>query len=164
MSFKLYELTDMYRGLWETIGDEEVDLDAMEVALKAVEDNIENKAENMAKLIKGIDGDIATLKTEEDRLYKKRKALANKQKSIKEYLEYQLTALELDKVSTPLFTVAMQNNPQTVVFTDENLIPEKYKEEVVTVKIPKKKILDDLKEGIEVAGTEIRQTRSLRIR
>lgn len=162
--FKLYELTEMYQGLWDVIGDEDVDLDGMEVALKAVEDNIEQKAENMAKLIKGIDGDIATLKTEEERLSKKRKTLENKQKSIKTYLEYQLTVLEIDKVKTPLFTVAMQNNAQSVKFIDENLIPEKYKEEVVTVKIPKKAILDDIKAGIEVPGTEMVRTRSLRIR
>ena len=73
MGFKLYELTEMYENIWDLIGDDEVDLDALEVALTSIEDNIETKAESMAKLIKGIDGDIATLKEEEQRLAKKRR-------------------------------------------------------------------------------------------
>lgn len=31
--FKLYELTEMYQNIWELVGDEEVDLDALEIAL-----------------------------------------------------------------------------------------------------------------------------------
>lgn len=163
-NFKLYELTEMYENIWDLIGDDEVDLYALEVALTSIEDNIETKAESMAKLIKGIDGDIATLKDEEQRLAKKRRTLDNKQKNIKAYLENQLTAIGKDKVKTALFTVAMQNNPPSVKFIDEDLIPEKYKERIETIKIPKRAILYDIKEGIEVPGTEMVRTRSLRIR
>lgn len=162
--FKLYELTEMYQNIWDLIGDEEVDLDDMELALSSIEDNIESKAENTAKLIKGIDGDINILKEEESRLAKKRKALENKQKNIKQYLEMQLRTMEIDKIKTPLFTVALQNNPPSVRFIDEDLIPGKYKESIVTIKIPKKQILDDIKAGMEVPGTEFVQTKSLRIR
>lgn len=162
--FKLYELTEMYENIWELIGDDEVDLDSLELALESIEDNIEVKAESMAKLIKEIDGDMATLKEEEQRLAKKRRTLDNKQKNIKSYLENQLTVMGKDKVKTPLFTVAMQNNPPSVKFIDEDLIPEQYKERIETIKIPKKAILDDIKAGIEVPGTEFVQTRSLRIR
>ena len=162
--FKLYELTEMYQNLWEVIEDENVDLNALEIALSTLEDNIETKAESIAKFVKSMDGNIATLREEEKRLANKRKALENKQISMKGYLENQLTQIGRDKVVTTLFTIAMQNNPPSVKFTNEDLIPEKYKERIETIKIPKKAILDDLKAGIEVAGTEYVQTRSLRIR
>lgn len=162
--FKLYELTEMYQNLWDVIGDEEVDLDALEIALSAVEDNIEDKAESMAKLIKGIDGDIAILKEEEQRLANKRKSLENKQKNIKGYLENQLNVMEIDKIKTPLFTVALQNNPPSINVLDEDLIPGMYKKEVTTISVVKKDVLNALKEGLEVPGAEIKQTRSLRIR
>lgn len=162
--FKLYELTEMYQNLWDVIGDEEVDLDALEIALSAVEDNIEDKAESMAKLIKGIDGDIAILKEEEQRLANKRKSLENKQKNIKGYLENQLNVMEIDKIKTPLFTVALQNNPPSINVLDENLIPGMYKKKVTTISVVKKDVLNALKEGLEVPGAEIKQTRSLRIR
>ena len=162
--FKLYELTEMYQNVWDLVSDEEVDLEGLENALGNIEENIESKAENTAKLIKSIEGNVSTLKEEEQRLAKKRRAMENKIKGIKGYLEMQLKVMEIDKIQGELFTVALQNNPQSVRFLDEGLIPERYKEEVVTVKIPKKAILDDLKEGIEVPGTEIIQNKSLRIR
>ena len=74
MSFKLYELTEMYQNIWDLVADEEVDLDTLETALSQVEDNLETKAESMAKLVKGIDGDVTALKEEENRLAKRRKA------------------------------------------------------------------------------------------
>lgn len=162
--FKLYELTEMYQNIWDLVEDEEVDLDTLETALSQVEDNIELKAESMAKLIKGIDGDVIALKEEENRLAKRRKALENKQANIKLYLENQFKAMGLDKIKTPIFTVALQNNPPSVNILDEDLIPEQYKKSVTTVSIVKKDILEALKEGQVINGAEIKQGKSLRIR
>lgn len=160
--FKLYELTEMYQNIWDLIGDDEADLETLERALENIEDNINFKAESMAKLIKNIDGDIGVLKQEEKRLAERRRALENKQKNIKGYLEMQLKTMEIDKVKTPLFTVALQNNPQSVEILDEDTIPEEFI--IYTKSISKKEILAKLKEGQEVPGAEIRQTKSLRIR
>lgn len=160
--FKLYELTEMYQNIWDLIGDDEADLETLERALENIEDNINFKAESMAKLIKNIDGDIDVLKQEEKRLAERRRALENKQKNIKGYLEMQLKTMEIDKVKTPLFTVALQNNPQSVEILDEDTIPEEFI--IYTKSISKKEILAKLKEGQEVPGAEIRQTKSLRIR
>lgn len=162
--FKLYELTEMYQNIWDLIGDDEVDLLSLEKALKDIEDNIEIKAENTAKLIKGIDSDIEVLKTEEKRLADRRKALENKKEGIKSYLENHLRIMEIDKVKTPLFTVALQNNPPSVNVLNEDLIPERYKKSVTTVSLVKKDLLEDLKQGLIIPGAEIKQTKSLRIR
>ncbi|MBU5424975.1 siphovirus Gp157 family protein [Tissierella pigra] len=164
MSFKLYELTEMYQNISDLISDDEVGNEALEKALEDIKDNIELKAENMAKLIKNIDGDIEVLKTEEERLADRRKALENKKENIKTYLENQLKIMKVDKVKTPLFTVALQNNPQSVNILDEELIPNDYKKTVTTTSISRKDLLDDLKQGLIIDGVELRQTKSLRIR
>lgn len=164
MSFKLYELTEMYQSVWDLISDDEVDLEAMENALSTIEDTIESKAESIAKLIKSIDSDMLALETEEKRLYARRKALSNKQKGIKDYLEYQLKSMGVDKVKTPLFTVALQNNPPSVNVLDESLVPSWYSKTVTTTSLVKKDILDALKRGIDVPGVEMKQDKSLRIR
>lgn len=164
MSFKLYELTEMYKNIWDLVEDDEIDLDTLESALSQVEDNLEVKAENMAKLVKGIDGDIDTLKTEEKRLTEKRRTLENKKNNIKYYLENQLRVMEIDKVKTPLFTVALQKNPPSVEIVNEDLIPEQFKKTVTTTTIVKKDLLDALKEGQVIEGATIKQGKSLRIR
>lgn len=162
--FKLYELTEMYQNIWELVGDEEVDLDALEIALGQVEDTLEAKAESIAALVKSIDGDVAALKEEESRLAKRRKALENKQTNIKLYLENQLKVMGIDKVKTQLFTVSLQNNSPSVNILDEDLIPDEYKKTVTTTSIVKKDILEALKLGQVVEGAEIKQGKSLRIR
>lgn len=160
---KLYELTGMYNQLWDLVEDEEMDLVQLEEALKSVEEDINAKAENLAKIIKQIDGDVTTIKAEIDRLAAKKKALENKKDGIKTYLTEQLDIAGMDKVKTPLFTVAMQNNPPSVNVLDEALIPKQYFIPQDPV-LDKKGILAALKEGQEVPGAELKQGRSLRIR
>ncbi|WP_352404485.1 siphovirus Gp157 family protein [Sporanaerobacter acetigenes] len=160
--FKLYELAEMYRNIQDLINDDETDTETLENALSQVEGDINSKAENMAKLIRSIDGDIETLKAEEKRLANRRKTLENKQKNIKNYLEMQLKTMKIDKVKTPLFTVAIQNNAPSVKIIDENAIPEDFFK--YTKSIVKKDILEALKNGEEVPRAELKQTKSLRIR
>lgn len=162
--FKLYELAEMYRNIQDLINDDETDTETLEKALDEVKDNIENKAENIAKLVRYIEGDIETLKAEEKRLANRRKALENKKNGIKNYLEFQLKALKIDKVKTPLFTVSIQNNPPSVNILDEELIPEEFKKVSIVTSIDRKELLTVLKEGREIDGAEIKQTKSLRIR
>jgi hypothetical protein len=118
----------------------------------------------MAKIIKGIDGDIDTLKSEEKRLAEKRRVLENKKNNIKAYLENQLRVMEIDKIKTPLFTVSLQKNPPSVEIVDEDLIPDKFKKTVTTVSVVKKDLLEALKAGQVIEGAEIKQGKSLRIR
>lgn len=161
--FKLYELTEMYQNISNLI-EEDADNETLEKALDEITDNIQMKAENMAKLIKSIEGNINALKDEEKRLQAKRKALENKVVSIKRYLEEQLKVMGLSKVQGNLFTVSIQKNPQSVNILNEDLIPEQFKEVVTTTKIDRKELLAALKEGQEIEGAEIKQTESLRIR
>lgn len=160
---KLYELAGIYNSLWALVEDEEMDLAQLEQAMQSVEGDIQEKAENMAKLIKQIDGDVTTIKAEIDRLAAKKKALENKKDGIKAYLEEQLGIAGIDKVKTPLFTVAMQNNPPSVNVVDESLIPKQYFIPQDPV-LDRKAVMTALKEGQAVPGAEIKQGRSLRIR
>ena len=162
--FKLYELNEIYSNIWDMVADEEIDLDVLEKALSEVEENINSKADNIAKLIKGIDIDISGIKEEEQRLNKRRKALENKQSSIKLYLENQLKMMDIDKLKTTLFSFNIQNNPPSVNIINEDAIPEEFKKVVTTTTISKKDIIAAIKEGIEVEGAEMVQTRSIRIR
>ena len=161
--FKLYELKELYQNIWELVGDDESDLEALETALSQVEDNLEIKAENIAKLIKSIDADAEVIKIEEQRLAKRRKTLENKQKGMKLYLETQLKEMGVDKIQGTLMSVRLQKNPPSVNVLDENKIPEKYWKVVTTRSMDKKLILDDLKAKVEVEGAVIKQEKSLRI-
>lgn len=160
---KLYELTQNYLNLQELLENEEIPKEMVTEALDNVGEELEAKAENIAKLIKTLEVDITGYKAEELRLALKRKSLENRVKSLKEYLDNAMKITGKTKFKGQLFSFSIQKNPPSVNVVDEKLIPEEYfiPQEPA---LDKKRLLTDMKNGIEVQGAEIKQTESLRIR
>ena len=155
---QLYELTEMYLNL-KDMDIEEGDLNA---ALENIDDEIETKADNIAKVLRDFDGDIEALKSEEERLAKKRKAIENRQKQLKEYLQNAMLVLDKRKFKTDLFSFNIQKDAPSLKILDESKIPDDY------YKIEKKLNKNDLKEAVKNGlfedAAELVQTESLRIR
>lgn len=160
---KLYELSEQYNKLQELIS-EGTDKEMFADSLEGLEGDIEDKAENMAKLIRSLETEADGIKSEEERLYSRRMSISNRITDIKEYLQFQLSSMNIDKVKGKLFTVAMQNNPQSVKLLNDNVMAFNQKYIVVSRTLDKKAILEDLKAGDVVEGAELQQTKSLRIR
>ena len=158
---KLYELTADYNQV--LLLAEDLDQETFQDTLAAIEEAIEDKAENMAKMIRCIEVDVNALKEEEKRLADRRKALENKVSGIKEYLQNQMEVAGIDKVKRPTLTVSIQNNPPSVEVTDESLIPTDYMVPQPD-KIDKKAILTALKDGLIIEGCSMKQGRSVRIK
>ena len=157
---KLYELTQNYLSVMEMA--EEMDTDTLNDTLESIEEEIHDKAENIAKLVKNLNADVDALKSEEKRLADRRKSLENKVTHLKEYLQNQLEVAGLDKVKRPTLTVSIQNNPPSVKVLDEKLLSDYMIPQ--DPKLDKKAILTALKEGQEVNGAELFQSRGVRIR
>lgn len=155
---QLYELTEIYLNL-KDMDIEEGDLNS---ALENIDDEIETKADNIAKVLRDFDGDIEALKSEEERLAKKRKAIENRQKQLKEYLQNAMLVLDKREFKTDLFSFNIQKNAPSLKILDESKIPEDY------YKIEKKLNKNDLKEAVKNGlledAAELVQTESLRIR
>lgn len=158
---KLYDLTSDYAQLLDMA--EQLDQDTFKDTLESIQESIEDKVENTAKLIKSIEADVTAIKAEEKRLKERRQALETKVDSIKGYLKDQLELAGIDKVKRPLITVSIQNNPPSVNITDVNKIPYTFMIQQEP-KLDKKAILQAIKDGKEIPGAEITQTRGLRIR
>ena len=71
----------------------------------------------------------------------------------------------MKKVETKLGNMTVRKNPVSVVIDDESLIDEDYKQEVVTIKIDKKAIKEDItKNGVVVNGCHLEQSTNLIIK
>jgi replicative superfamily II helicase len=158
---KLYELAKNYVQLMEMA--EEFDSDALVDTLESLQDAIEDKAENIAKFIKNLEADAKIIKEEEQRLAERRRAIETKVDKLKTYLQEQLEIAGLQKVKCPTITVSIQNNPPSVEVVDETAIPSDF---LIPqpAKIDKKSILERLKNGEEVPGVVLKQTKGVRIR
>lgn len=156
----LYQLTGSYLQVLEMA--DQFDEEVLNDTLHSINESIEQKAENTAKLIKSIEAEAEAVGSEIKRLQEMKKAKLNKAKNIKEYLQSEMLKLEKRKIQTPYFNIRIQNNPPSVRVTDESLIGKKYFVEQEP-KLDKRSLLKALKEGSPVAGAELQQTESLRI-
>ena len=158
---KLYELAQNYAQLMEMA--EEVDSGALIDTLEALQDAIEDKAENIAKFIKNLEADAKIIKEEEKRLAERRQSIEKKIERLKQYLQEQLEVAGLQKVKRPTITVAIQNNPPSVEIADEKLIPSEFMIPQ-PAKVDKRAILERLKNGEEIPGCSLKQTKGVRIK
>lgn len=157
----LYELTDNYQHVLEIA--EQLDEETLKDTLDSLDDAIDSKAENSAKVIRELEGNINTLTSEIQRLNERKTALNNNVKRIKEYLQNEMESVGKTKVKSERFTIGIQNNPPSVRVEDERKIPRDYFTPQ-DPKLDKTKLKDELKRGKEIEGAELRQTRGLRIR
>jgi hypothetical protein len=158
---KLYELSQNYIQLLELA--DSLDEETFKDTLSSLEEAIEDKVENVAKLVRCLDVDIEAIKSEEKRLADKRKALENKVASVKSYVQHEMEIAGVDKVKRATVTVSIQLNPPSVTIYDESLVPSGYMIPQPS-KLDKKSILKALKDGEEIPGCDIQQSRSLRIK
>lgn len=165
---KLYELAEAYRNLQELLEDDNTDITAIQDTLEAIEEEINAKCENIAKLIRTLEAQEKLLKEEEERLARRRKTLESKREWLKKYTMQQLEAAGIDKIRGALFTITLQMNPPAVEIVDEEIFMRACEGTKYLIpqppKINKKAILEDIKAGFEVPGVVLRQEKGLRIR
>ena len=155
----LYELSVAF----QEVQNMDLDPEVMQDTLDSIEDAIENKAENIAKLVRNLESDVAAYKEEEDRLKTKRQSTENKVKWLKTYLEDNMKLTGKTKFKSGMFNFSIQKNPASVNITDEKAIPEEFLIQQPP-KVDKTSLKEILKRGIEVPGAELKQTEGLRIR
>lgn len=155
----LYELSLAFQD----VQNMDLDPEVMKDTLDSIEDAIENKAENIAKLIRNLESDVSAYKEEEDRLKTKRQSAENKVKWLKTYLEDNMKLTGKTKFKSGMFNFSIQKNPASVNITDEKAIPEEFLIQQPP-KVDKTSLKEILKRGIEVPGAELKQTEGLRIR
>lgn len=163
---RLYELSAQYEEVLNMLYDGETDEQVIFDTLEGIEGEIEDKADNYAKLIKSLAADADALKAEEERMRTRRQALENRAKRLKETLQANLEFIGKTKFKTILFTfsIAANGGKQPLEIT-ENIdeIPGKYL--IPQPPIPNKDAIRELLEKKEVDWAHLApRGKSLRIR
>lgn len=156
----LFKLTQNYQNVLEIA--EQLDAETLRDTLDSIDEAINSKVENTAYVIKQLDANVSAIDTEMKRLAAMKSAQTNNIKNLKLYIQESMERVGLDKVQSEFIKVAIQNNPQSVRVDNEEALKEYMVEQ--PMKLDKRSLLDDLKNGIEVCGAELQQTRSLRIK
>ena len=158
---KLYELSTGYKNI-EYLLENGEDSEELAAVLNSLGEEIEDKAENIAKLIKNYESDFNAFKEEEKRIAERRRTLENDVKRLKEYLFNNMKLTGKTKFKKGTFSFNIAKNPASLEITNVDIISSDYK--VLTETLDKKAILQDLKSGKDVQGAILKQGESLRIK
>nr|DAN28331.1 MAG TPA: resistance protein [Caudoviricetes sp.] len=154
----LYELTGQFLDIYNLELDEETKLDTLDSI--DWQTDYEEKVENYIKVIKNIESDVEARKAEIKRLTELNKADEKKKDHLKETLSTSMQLTGHERVDTPLFKVSFRKSQAVEV--DELVLPESYK--VATWKPDKKRLKEDLKNGLEIVGASLVERKNLSIR
>ena len=110
--------------------------------------------------MKNLEADVEARKNEIKRLTELNKADEKKKEHLKDTLSASMSLTGHERVDTPLFKVSFRKSQAVEV--DEAVLPEAYK--VATWKADKKRLKEDLKNGLEIIGASLVERKNLSIR
>lgn len=105
-----YELTDDYLRVIEIIDDPDADEESLRMVLDNINDEIEVKADNYAKIIRSLETQIDGIKSEQKRLADRRAMFEKKLDFLKTDLYLMMKNTGKTKFKTDLFTFGIQKN------------------------------------------------------
>lgn len=159
---RLYELTEQYLEVEEMAANGEIDEQTFMDTLESITEDIKDKADGYARVIRNLEADVEAYKNEEGRLYAKRKTLENNIKRMKSNLQHCMCVTGEKKFKTDLFSFNIKKNPKKLVVDKIEDIPEEF----LIMQEPKvdKKALGEFVADNEVSYAHLEQGESLVIR
>jgi hypothetical protein len=142
---KLYELTDRYniiKGMLDS-DIEGITQESVTQTLASIQDKITDKIASIGKLVLELKSDAEAIKTEEERLAKRRAAATSKIEWLKSYLLTEMQGCNVFKVKQDVISVSVQDNLPSVELIDISQVPEQYVRIIPEVREPDKKAITE---------------------
>lgn len=167
----LYDLTDTYKEFQALVDSGEIEMaDALDT-LEAIKGDIDDKADNIACILKGMTAEAEAIKAEENALEKRRKAIEGKCKDLKEYLSKELLKANKPEVLTPRNKITFRHSSALEILDEKaleawakNNLEYGAVEVVPQVKYRKENIAAALNGGMKVPGVEIVERQNIQIK
>lgn len=163
---KLYEIKDLFVRFADMVENGEIEEDAIADTLESIEGEFEEKADNIACLVKTYNAEAEAIKSEEKKLKERREQKERQAENLKNYLSG--TMLQLGKLKVETARNVLSFRKSTSLHIDnEDWFMEKYPDLVNTEikkSISKKDITDLIKQGQEFTGVELVEKQNLQIK
>ncbi len=155
---KLYEISTIFANLQAEIEDGDPDQATHALAkIDAIEGAFTDKAQQIGFVVKNMEAMADAVSKEAEAMAARSKAINGRIASVKEYLRSNMERAAVKTIECPQFKITLKNNPPRVSITDEKVIPAEYMRtpEPPPPSPDKKKMLEDLKEGVVIDGAEL---------
>lgn len=166
MNISLYQLADDFLAQSRALSDMDLPDEVIADTLESLSGDIEVKAVNVAAFARNLEASAEAIKTAETEMANRRKAIENRAKRIRTYLQEQMTRTGITKIECPYFKLSIRDNPPAVVIDAESQIPQEYMRQPETPPPApdKKAIAEALKAGKEVSGAHLERGQRLEIK
>ena len=160
----LSKLVNESKELLQTIIDNDGVLGSdLEEMVRLNELQMADKVESYAFLIQSAKHEATYFKGKADFFYNVAKGLENFEESLKERIKYIASVNGITEFHGIDHKFKISNSKATVQIVDESQIDRAYFTPVVTEKLDKKRIEEDLRMGIPVPGAVLREGKAIRI-
>ena len=166
---KLYEIANDYEALIEAIESGEIPEEAIADTLEGIEALLEDKADNIACLIKNLKADVQAMRAEELNLAERRKSKESQIERLTTYLSESLQRVGIPKMETIRNKISFRKS-ESVLVADEGAFiawAMKNRDDLLTYKDPtinKTAIKKALSSGEEIEGAVIENKLNIQIK
>lgn len=166
---KLYEIANDYEALIEAIESGEIPEDAIADTLEGIESLLEDKADNIACLIKNIKADVQAIRAEELNLAERRKSKENQIERLTTYLSETLQRVGIAKMETARNKISFRKSESVLVADECDFIEwaRKNHDDLLTYKDPtinKTAIKKAIASGEKIEGALIESKLNIQIK
>lgn len=132
-------------------------------ALLILEDSLPRKADGYAYLVKDLEAQALQFKERADEFKRLAKSCEAYADGLKERLKLACITMDVKEIKGVDHYWKLQDSNPSVDIGNEDLVPSQYKTVVQSIAIDKKKILADIKSGIEVQGCKLQKNTHVRM-
>jgi len=163
---KLYKITGEMLSAITLYNLAETDEQLLEVEekLTGLQTSFNDKAIAVAKHVINTESEVVQIEAEIARLSEQKKRRDKQSEWFRGYLKNAMEATNTQEIDGVTLKLKIKKNPPAVNVLDEAQVPAQYKREKVVITLDKEAIKQSWKEGIGVAGTEVKQGTRLEIR
>jgi hypothetical protein len=161
-TLRLYEIAGDYLQALEALADiEELLPEAIADTLEGLAGTFQDKAVNVAAYIRSLEAEAAAVEDARRRMEQRQRSLQRHADTLRGYLKLEMERTGITKVKNAELALRVQKNPPSVIIDHEDLIPDTYREQVITVKLLRSEIGKALKSGENVPGAHLEQATRL---
>lgn len=166
---KLYEIAADYERLLDAIEAGELPEEAIADTLEAVQGELDEKAENIACMLKDIAAEVAAIEDEEKRLAERRKQKERTYERVKNYLSGALHKVGKTKIETPRCKISFRKSESVEILDAAALIiwAERNDDSLLNYAMPtinKTAVKKALAAGNAVTGAQIVTRQNIQIK
>jgi len=163
MNITLYELAAQYRQDLEHLQNADLDEQQAAELLEALQGNIQEKAKNVAMVIRNMETTADAIAEAEKAMYARRKSLERKIEWMKTYLLQNMEATGITKIESPYFLISLRNNAESLSVEPDAEIPAEYWKQPDPV-LDKINLKKDIQLGVVVPGCSLIRKKSVTIK